>query len=344
MPPMQDRPRSLSGPTSQFGWGSFTSSSSSAEELPTTPLPVTPVPATPDPFEQADTALLSVPQTPLPPTLLRQASSPGLTRQLSGPGITLQLSNPGVTRQLSHAGMVEGAEGAAARGPVVIKGDLKKKEIVALSPRVHNKRRLLVTISGILILALLSAVVLLSASPLGHDVGLSIGAQPTGNTLSSGQGGNLSLVAQATATAVYHQQSDGYDPYSNGSIVISNGSGSLNWPVGQCTYWSNFRYHELTGHWVSWSGNANQWVAGARAAGWNVSQQPHVPSIIVLMSYVQGAGGFGHVAVVESVDDSVTPEKVHTSNMNWWVDGGAWNKESTYDFTPGPGVYFVWHE
>jgi hypothetical protein len=35
------------------------------------------------------------------------------------------------------------------------------------------------------------------------------------------------LIAQATATAVYHRQTGGFDPYSGGNITITNGSGSL---------------------------------------------------------------------------------------------------------------------
>ncbi|HET8844392.1 MAG TPA: CHAP domain-containing protein, partial [Ktedonobacteraceae bacterium] len=142
-------------------------------------------------------------------------------------------------------------------------------------------------------------------------------------------------------TAVYYQQNDGYDPSSGGAQQVTNGVGSLNWPVGQCTSWANARYHELMHYWVSWSGNANQWVAGAQAAGWNVSTTPHVPSIIVLMGGVQGASSmYGHVAVVESQINSNT---VHTSNMNWWANGGGWDIVSYVDFTVGPGVYFVWH-
>jgi hypothetical protein len=29
--------------------------------------------------------------------------------------------------------------------------------------------------------------------------------------------------------------------------------------------------------------------------------------------------------------------------MNWWADGGGWDKVSSFDFTVGSGVYFVWH-
>lgn len=330
MPPMHDRPRSLLGPKSQAGLRRFASSpgSSFAEDLPTTPLPATNLS-----LDQKETAHLP--------------ASTALTRQLSQPGALRPLSSAGITRQLSQPGtFVESAEGAGGREPVVIKSSLKRREREQLTPHAHKKRRLLVTASGLLVLLLVTAFALLSATPLGHDVGLNLSGQATGNNgqVAASNNGGFSLVAQATATAVYHRQSDGYDPFSNGNVTISDGSGSLNWPVGQCTYWANYRYHALTGYWVSWTGNAAQWVAGARAAGWNVSQAPHVPSIIVLMPYVQGAYGYGHVAVVESINDTVSPTVVHTSNMNWWVNDGGWDKVSYADFTVGPSVYFVWHK
>lgn len=332
MPPMQNRPRSLLGLKPQTGAGSFFQApiSSFGEDLPTTPLP-----ATTSQLDQKDTAILPAQQGTRSLTLMQS---------LNGAAITRQLSHPGITRQLSSAGLSDEGDGAGARTPVLIKGDLKKRSTEPLPPRAHMKRRLLVSGGGVCILVLITVIVLFSATPLGHNVGLNLAAQPTGNTVSFGKGSTLSLVAQATATAVFHQQSDGYDPYSNGTISISDGSGSLNWPVGQCTYWANYRYHELTNYWVSWTGNAAQWVDGARAAGWNVSNSPHVPSILVLMPNVQGAWGYGHVAVVESVNDTVTPEVVHTSNMNWWVGDGGWDKVSYADFTVGSGVYFVWHK
>lgn len=111
------------------------------------------------------------------------------------------------------------------------------------------------------------------------------------------------------------------------------------WPYGYCTYWANARYHELTGNWVTWIGNAYQWVDGATQAGWHVSTSIHIPSIIVLMPGVQGASGYGHVAVAEKQVDSTT---VYTSNMNWYTNGGGFGIVSYYNFSTGSGVYFIW--
>jgi len=99
------------------------------------------------------------------------------------------------------------------------------------------------------------------------------------------------------------------------------------------------RYHQLTGYWVPWLGNAYQWSYGAAASGWVVSSTPRVPSIIVLQPGVQGAGGYGHVAVVERINSDGS---VYTSNMNWYSNGG-WDIVSYVTFTRGPGVSFVSH-
>ena len=100
------------------------------------------------------------------------------------------------------------------------------------------------------------------------------------------------------------------------------------------------RYYDLTGHEVPWIGDAYQWTAGAYNAGWVVSSVPHVPSIIVLQPGVQGAGSYGHVAVVESISGSGT---VNTSNWNWYANGG-FGVLSYWNFNyPAAGVSFVWH-
>lgn len=230
------------------------------------------------------------------------------------------------------------------RVPVVIRGGMKKVAPVP-PPRIpHKKQRMFVSLLGISLLFIVVALSFLSASPLGRDLGLSFNPLEVGrNLIRKANTGSSSLVAQATATAIYHQHNDGYDPSSNNSQFITHGAGSLSWPLGQCTYWANYEYHLLTNNWVSWSGNANQWVDGARSAGWNVSSVPHIPSIIVLMPYVQGSSGYGHVAVVVSIIPNSSPTTVHTSNMNWYSNGGGWNKVSYADFTVGAGVYFIWH-
>jgi surface antigen len=58
-----------------------------------------------------------------------------------------------------------------------------------------------------------------------------------------------------------------------------------------------------------------------------------------LQPYAQGAGPFGHVAVVEQGMASAN-NGVLTSNWNW---NGGWATESWVTFYAGPGVSFVWY-
>lgn len=234
------------------------------------------------------------------------------------------------------------AESATQRVPVVIKASMKRPAPAPppLPPDLHKKRRMQMALVGLVLLGLITLLTLFTVTPLGHEVGLDWSGGPlNGSVLTGHNPGVNNPIAQATATAIYHRKTDGYDPSFYGSQVIGNGITSLVWPLGQCTYWSNYEYHRLTGFWVSWNGNADQWVTGAHKANWNVSQTPHVPSIMVMMPGVQGASGYGHVAVVESANGNV----VHTSNMNWYANGGGWNRVSNVNFYAGRGIYFIWH-
>lgn len=301
--------------------------------VPASAVQPTPTPRQFAPLFAARTGQWPVPNIPRDMPAPRQAV-PAL------PATTRELPNPSLTRVLS-ATLPRVPENATQRVPVVIKASMKRPAPAPppLPPDQQKKRRLKVTLLGVAILVLMALLACFSVTPLGRDMGLPPLSLPAGGLLTGQQPGLSNLVAQATATAIFHHRTDGYDPSFFGSQLIGNGSASLTWPLGQCTYWANYEYHRLTGHWVSWNGNADQWVTGARKAGWHVSQTPHVPSIIVMMPYTQSASGYGHVAVVEGVSGNT----VHTSNMNWYANGGGWNRVSRVDFKTGNGIYFIWH-
>lgn len=318
MPSFDDRPRNPFSPTRGLGLSAPTTGPLPTGENPTIPLPSL---ARSMP-QQAGNVPALVPMSPMPP-MQWSPTTDGFMPSTSVTGTLVEKDAP-VT---------------AVRTPIVIKGTHKRSAPVILSETAHKKRRLFFSILGVCLLFLISTGTLFAATPLGHDVGLTFNVAQFGSNLFNGSNNaSNGLIAQATATASYYHQIDGYVPPGG---MITNGDGSLNWPVGQCTYWANLRYHQLTNFWVPWTGNADQWVSGARVAkGWNVSTNPHVPSIIVMMPYTQGASGYGHVAVVESINANGS---VHTSNMNWFGNGGGWDKESFVDFNTGPGIYFVWH-
>lgn len=238
---------------------------------------------------------------------------------------------PATTRVLTEALRLSSTAGAQ-RAPLVIKGGMKRTVATPYTPT--KERRKVLSLIGLSLLALILCLTGVIVTPLGREI--SQNALQFDSHLLSQDTSMNSL--QAQATAVFIQNNDGYDPYAAYGQNVTNGSVSRPFPPGQCTYWANLRYHQLTGYWVPWDGNAGQWVAGAKLAHWGYSQAPHVPSIIVLQPGVQSAGPYGHVAVVESINADGT---VVTSNMNW----GAFSTTNVeyVTFHPGPGVYFVWH-
>ncbi len=256
------------------------------------------------------------------------------------------------------------------RAPLVIPGSGKgvaKAGNLGVRGRPSTRRRVVVNMAVMVLLAFIMVGTLMAVVPAGQD-GHAMGGlrgflNPLMSLVSSKDNNTTSIIAQAaTATAVTQ---DGYDPgnkvyagviaapannytgnasnattASNTSNVSASDAGSLNrFFYGQCTYWANMRYHELTGHWVPWLGNAYQWAYNAPAYGWTVSDTPNPagPSIIVLGINVQTSGSYGHVAVVERVNGDGT---VYTSNWNWL---GGWAQTTYVTFKIGPGVKFVWY-
>ncbi len=292
-------------------------------------------------------AVPQVPQQPFP----SWPGTPGVTQSLTdstaSPQGTQALTNlavlPNVTRQLadpqtSALPTLTKSNTTALRQPVLIRGTGKKREEPA---RPTSKRRLVVHLAVTALLAFTVLGALIAVVPAGseaHNGAFGI-LQPIMNLVNT-RSNNVGVIAQqATATAVTQ---DGYDAGAQvyaGIPVAPPGSGAGGlgrFFYGQCTYWANMRYHQLTGVWVPWLGNANQWTSGAINSGWVVSGTPKVPSIIVLQAGVQGAGYYGHVAVVEKIN---ADGSVLTSNYNW---AGNWAVETFVTFHPGPGVAFVW--
>jgi surface antigen len=85
---------------------------------------------------------------------------------------------------------------------------------------------------------------------------------------------------------------------------------SVNTPWGysrECVSWAGWRRQQLGRPVYAW-GNANQWGAGARAAGFRVDGSPEVGAVAETT-----AGAYGHVAVVEAISGS----NVIVSEMNY---------------------------
>jgi surface antigen len=237
------------------------------------------------------------------------------------------------------------------REPTHIQGTGKKSSGTMFAPKVSGKRTLthaaMIALTFLVVLGVLATVLPLNGDGRAQG-GFGSWIRSVMNW-SQPKDGNTALIASQIATATAVTQ-DGFDPGGNqkyagvpSAPITSNGSvspsdaGNLNrFFYGQCTYWANMRYHQLTGHWVPWLGNANAWPSQAAAYGWVVSATPHIPSIMAFAPYVQGAGAYGHVAIAESMNGN----DITTSN---WNAGGAW-ATTTYQINhPGPGVYFLYY-
>lgn len=144
--------------------------------------------------------------------------------------------------------------------------------------------------------------------------------------------------------AAYNHITQPYTIYTSETICIPDqtahqpvkGKGNP-FPYGQCTWWASQRYHALHGIYVPWLTQADawQWTARAHQFYWRVSSRPSPGAIVDLQPWVQGAYGFGHVAVVEKI---LPNGHVIASSMNW----GAHPAQVTYaEFAPGSGVTFI---
>ena len=282
-------------------------------------------------------------------------ASPGITRPLSEPvtppemafpttGSTTSVKSPGITRDLPENTPPSAPypldlqtavlpyiknTTTSLRQPVVIRGTGKKSAGLKGPPK---GRRWVVQLSVTTLILVITITTLLTVVPINNAGVHLFNPIQSISYLVQVTGGNPNLIAQQAATATAVTRQDGYDPGSAGN---PNGD---SFPYGQCTYWADYRYHQVTGFYIPWRGDAYAWVSGAESFGWNVSSKPHLHSIIVLQPGVQGAGWLGHVAFVENVNPGGS---VLASNMNWYANGG-WGRVSDWTFNPGPGVSFVW--
>ena len=312
-------------------------------------------------ISQASPTIQSAP-SPVPATLSAAtiAGTSQLTTRPAGTTTPLGSSSatrllPEVTWMLPETGVLRNT--TSLRQTTVIRATGKKSSGTMRPPQ---GRRIVVHVAVTVLLGLIVVGSLLAVVPTGTE---GKGYNPLSPIVKyfTNKSSNTVLLAQQAATATAVTQ-DGYDPGAgqvfagvptappiyntggNGGGVTTGGGGAG--PVtdgignhffwGQCTFWAAFRYHQLTGHYPPWLGNAGAWAYNASGYGWIVSGRPHLHSIIVLAPGVQGAGGYGHVAIVESInaDGSLT-----TSNFNW---AGYFGVMTYVTFYPGAGVSFVW--
>lgn len=230
------------------------------------------------------------------------------------------------------------------RMPVVIPGNGTRQ--LATVPLSKRKSPLVHISIGLMIIAIIAGA-LLAFIPTGDSSGKNItsGIFHPSTQMKVNQKNDTALISaqEATATAVMQ---DGFGqpisvdikPPTASKDFVPDASFDNRYLMGQCTYWADFRYHQLTGYAVPWMYDAKGWAYGAsQSPGWVNSSVPKVPSIMVLQPGTQGAGlQYGHVAIVERINPDGT---LYTSA--WNVVGPGILTYMTYHITPG--VSFVWH-
>ncbi len=225
------------------------------------------------------------------------------------------------------------------RTPLVIKGSKQRR---ASQRQFSNRGRALVTMAATcltLLISLAAFATIVSVDEQGHSA-LSSLLDKDGINLMPGKANNAITIPSEMATRAV--EIDGYDPFAHVDApppILADGSTISRFYDGQCTYWANLRYHELTGFWVPWLGDAFQWYYQAAAYHWHVSDRPNPngPSILVLGPYSQNSSNtLGHVAVVEKDLGNGT---VLTSNMHWPILGAV--SYVTFHY-PVANTHFIW--
>lgn len=107
--------------------------------------------------------------------------------------------------------------------------------------------------------------------------------------------------------------------YNGGYGMGNNLSASVGnkYAFGNCTWYVYERRAQLGRPVGSFWGNASTWASYAASAGYTVNGTPTVGSVMA------NGGGYGHVAIVESVNPGVS---VTISEMNAYRFGGGFNR------------------
>lgn len=108
--------------------------------------------------------------------------------------------------------------------------------------------------------------------------------------------------------------------YTGNATIAGN-----RYDYGYCTWYAYNRRAELGRPIGSFWGNASTWASYARGSGYAVSSTPSVGAV---MQNSWQAGGYGHVAVVESVN---ADGSIYVSEMNY----AGWNVKSSRTVSAG---------
>ncbi|WJQ84916.1 CHAP domain-containing protein [Streptococcus parasuis] len=129
-------------------------------------------------------------------------------------------------------------------------------------------------------------------------------AQPSTETVVTS---SQSQVVEQSTTVSTPSNSSSSSSSSSSSAASNNARyNASSYPVGECTWGVKSQLSWVGPYW----GNANQWVASARAEGFSVGTTPQVGAVAVW-----GGGAYGHVAVVTAVESSTN---IQVSESNYF--------------------------
>jgi surface antigen len=152
----------------------------------------------------------------------------------------------------------------------------------------------------------------------GNLVVYSADGQPLWSTGSGGNPGAQLAIQSDGNVVLYYGSAALFASYWHTTVGWQQTSTNVG-AAGNCTYWAYQKFHDDSGYWAYFPGNAGDWATTAAQGGWRVQSTPSTHSIVVFPPGVDGASStYGHVAWVEGVtyngDGSVS---IYISEMNF---------------------------
>ena len=160
-------------------------------------------------------------------------------------------------------------------------------------------------------------------------------AQPSTETVVTSS--QSQVVEQSTTVSTSSNSSSSNSSSSSPSLSSSAASNNARYDaksyyVGECTWGVKSQVSWVGPYW----GNANQWVASARAEGFSVGTTPQVGAVAVWVG-----GAYGHVALVSAVESSTNIQVSESNYMGRRYIGnhrGWFNPTTTSEGT----VYYIY--
>lgn len=140
------------------------------------------------------------------------------------------------------------------------------------------------------------------------------------------------VVEQSTTVSTPSNSSSSSSSSSSSAASNNARYDASSYPVGECTWGVKSQLSWVGPYW----GNANQWVASARAEGFSVGTTPQVGAVAVWVG-----GAYGHVALVTAVESSTNIQVSESNYMGRRYIGnhrGWFNPTTTSEGT----VYYVY--